>query len=136
MKDTVLKLIDASISEYMRYSNSLEKPSLKRLMDTIIDQERQHKREIEELDEYFFEGLTKESLEENIQTLFTPLEMKDDLAGLNEIMGREEAMADLFEGLAEKMTEGEAQVFFTQYSLDERKHSGLVRSRIELESLA
>ncbi|WP_319477394.1 ferritin family protein [Marispirochaeta aestuarii] len=135
MKETILKLIDVSMNEYMRYRNSLEKPSLQRLMDTIIDQEREHKSEIEELEEYYFEGITKESMEEGIRSLSKPLDLKDDIAGLKDIMRREEAMADLFENLAGNITEKEGRVFFTQYSLDERKHAALVQSRLELESL-
>ncbi|WP_319417336.1 ferritin family protein [Marispirochaeta aestuarii] len=135
MKETILKLIDVSMNEYLRYRNSLEKPSLQRLMDTIIDQEREHKSEIEELEEYFFEGITRESMEEGIRSLSKPLDLKDDIAGLKDIMRREEAMADLFENLAGNITETEGRVFFTQYSLDERKHAGLVQSRLELESL-
>ncbi|WP_321991908.1 ferritin family protein [Marispirochaeta aestuarii] len=135
MKETILKLIDVSMNEYMRYRNSLEKPSLQRLMDTIIDQEREHKSEIEELEEYYFEGITMESMEEGIRSLSKPLDLKDDIAGLKDIMRREEAMADLFENLAGNITEKEGRVFFTQYSLDERKHAALVQSRLELESL-
>jgi len=135
MKETILGLIHASMKEYLRYSNSIEHPSLRRFMRTIIDQEREHLEEIKGRDESLFNGLSEAALHKEIQACSQTLELESDQGGLQEVMLREEAMADLFEGLAESVSEEEGRILFKQYSLDERKHAGLVRARLELESL-
>ncbi|WP_319561807.1 ferritin family protein [Marispirochaeta sp.] len=136
MKEIIMNLIDATMGEYLRYSKSLNTPSLSRFMVTIIDQERQHKEEVEELDRDIFACLVPDHMESEIQALSRPLKMEGDIAGLQEVAEREDSMADLFEGLAARMESEEGKIFFSQYAHDERKHAGLVRSRLELESLA
>lgn len=135
MKNTILHLINATMSEYVHYSKSLNRPSLRRLMVTIIDQERRHKEEVEELDETLFNRIEVIHLENVIQLLSRPLNIDDEIDGLREVAEREDTMADLFESLAVRMEDPEGKIFFSQYSRDERKHAGLVRSRLELESL-
>ncbi len=125
--------------DYMKKSNS---QGLRQLLASVIEQEEEHERELQEIIE-----------RDDIETLFNAKDLSvfqpdaynsstqylPDMSVndfLNHVIEREETAVRFYSSLAGMCTQDEVTFIFNNLSFEEQKHKGWAVNRYELEMLA
>lgn len=126
---------------YTRYIKKTERPGLKKLLSSLISQEKEHERQLSEVQqdpviEEAFSNAPADVDAAKFQTEHQFSENMDYNDLLNLIIEREQKAADLYSFIASSTNYDEIRYFFENLAAEERKHKSWAVNRYELEMLS
>lgn len=145
---TILELIEYATDVekqdqeyYTRYIKTTERPGLKKLLSSLISQEKEHEKQLLEVQQDPIIGEVFSDAPADIdvaqfQTEHQFSEKMDYNDLLNLIIEREQKAADLYSFIASSTNYDEIRYFFENLAAEERKHKSWAVNRYELEMLS
>jgi len=139
--DLAIEQEEAAVRLYSTYLAGTENQGLKQLLRSLIGQEKEHARRLQELKkagnvEYLFSPEANLGIDgERYRGAAGSVSLLSSKEFLSMVVERESAAAELYELLEARTTNRELASLFRRLGGEERKHEAMARNRFELESL-
>lgn len=139
---TLLPPVEQYLTVVETFLAGLEKPSLKLFMTSLLDQEKEHlkdiaanflSREFPEKNDPEYLDTCKKLLETMIRNL---PQMTDSLSLIKDTIERKKAAYELFSYLASSIAISSVSDSFTSIAMEEKRHIKLLEDRLTLEELS
>ena len=127
---------------YKAYLEKVDKPGMQQLLNSLLDQEHEHERMLEEITEsYSYDEIFKDPdrIPLDLERFSLRKQLSDDMNYndiLTHIIEREERGAGLYAALSKSAATEEVAVIFSNMGFEEQKHKNWAVDRYELEMLA
>jgi len=139
--DLAVEQEEAAVELYSTYLARTENQGLKQLLRSLIGQEKEHTRRLQELKkagnvERLFTAEGKLGIDgERYRGTSGPVSELSSAQFLSVVVEKEGVAAELYELMASRTTNRELALLFRRLGGEERKHQAMARNRFELESL-
>jgi len=126
---------------YLSYAGKTERRGLRKLLMSMVDQEKEHEKRLEELKsgvalESVFPGIGKTDIKISDYTVDTDFSQDMDYQDfLLLVIKREEKSYKLYQWFTAKAVNDEAKLIFKQLAEEEKKHKAWAQDRYDLEIL-